>query len=111
MQNFIYTIHACLYHYRMSLYRVHFDKITHDRKRNTYTSEPSIAVVNLSDYSLPAQVEYAAAAFAKRPDLLGNVSSYRVFELKQRFTGGRFRLIAELFCSGNDHSGCRRFFR
>jgi len=95
----------------MSLYRVHFDKITHDRKRGTYTSEPSLAVVNLSDYSLPAHVEYAAAAFAKRPDLVGNVSAYRVFELKPCWIRGRWRLIAELFCSGNDHSGCRRFYR
>ena len=95
----------------MSLYRVHFDKITHDIKKGTYTCEPSVAVVNMSDYSVPPSRDYASVAFDKRPDLRGNVSYYHVTELKPRWVNGRWRLIASEFCSGNDHSGCRRFYK
>lgn len=88
-------------------YRVHFNRFTHDRKRGTYINEPAVACVTISDYTVARHGDYADAAFARRPDLAGNVSGYAVSELRQV---GR-KLIAYHFMSGNDHSGCRRFYK
>jgi len=89
-------------------YRVHFHRIIRDRKRGTYTAEfPSDHCVTVSDYTVAKHGDFVDAAFARRPDLLGNVSAYRVTELRQQ--GGK--LIATLFMLGNDHPGCRQFYK
>lgn len=95
----------------MALYRVHFHRTTHDRKRGTYTCEPSLAVVSVSDYGADRAGDYVAAAFDQRPELRGQFSNYTVAELRPVWMRGRWRLIAHVFCMGNDHPACRRFYK
>ncbi len=88
------------------LYRVHFHRLTRDKRRGTYAVEP-VASVAISDHTVETVGNYAAAAIARRPELASQVSGYSVAELRPE----RGKLAARVFCSGNDLSCCRDFWK
>lgn len=88
------------------IYKITLSKVIHKRNSLSYRKEP-IASVLVSDYTVNKCGDYPHAAFSRRPDLVGLVSSYEVQELIEK--SGQLS-TGQYFMCGNDHSGCRRFY-